>query len=137
MQSALAKLADAEMIYARGIPPEATYQFKHALIQDAAYEALLKTQAARTASARCAHDHGEFPRSPKPIRKSSRGIGATRARRSPRSQRGKSRRPAYGRGAFKESDEAYRHALTISTPFPNRRSVTVANSNLPAHRRRC
>ena len=28
LQSALAKLADAEMIYARGIPPEATYQFK-------------------------------------------------------------------------------------------------------------
>jgi len=32
LQSALAKLADAELIYARGIPPEATYQFKHALI---------------------------------------------------------------------------------------------------------
>jgi class 3 adenylate cyclase/tetratricopeptide (TPR) repeat protein len=44
LQSALAKLADAELIYARGIPPEATYQFKHALIQDAAYEALLKTK---------------------------------------------------------------------------------------------
>jgi len=44
LQSALAKLADAELIYARGIPPEATYQFKHALIQDAAYEALLKSR---------------------------------------------------------------------------------------------
>ncbi|HUA33353.1 MAG TPA: adenylate/guanylate cyclase domain-containing protein [Candidatus Binataceae bacterium] len=44
LQSALLKLADAELIYARGIPPEATYQFKHALIQDAAYEALLKTR---------------------------------------------------------------------------------------------
>ena len=44
MQEALLKLADAELIYARGIPPEATYQFKHALIQDAAYEGLLKTR---------------------------------------------------------------------------------------------
>ncbi len=44
LHAALAKLADAELIYARGIPPEATYQFKHALIQDAAYEALLKTR---------------------------------------------------------------------------------------------
>jgi len=44
LQSALAKLSEAELIYARGIPPEATYQFKHALIQDAAYEALLKTR---------------------------------------------------------------------------------------------
>jgi predicted ATPase len=40
----LEKLVDAELIYARGIPPDATYQFKHALIQDAAYEALLKSR---------------------------------------------------------------------------------------------
>ncbi len=44
LQLALEKLADAELIYARGIPPEATYQFKHALIHDAAYEALLKSR---------------------------------------------------------------------------------------------
>jgi class 3 adenylate cyclase/tetratricopeptide (TPR) repeat protein len=44
LQSALQKLLDAEVIYARGIAPEATYQFKHALIQDAAYEALLKSR---------------------------------------------------------------------------------------------
>src|SRR5882757_3079398 len=44
LQSALAKLADVELIYARGIPPEATYSFKHALIQDAAYDALLKSR---------------------------------------------------------------------------------------------
>jgi class 3 adenylate cyclase/tetratricopeptide (TPR) repeat protein len=43
LQSALAKLTEAELIYARGIPPEAIYQFKHALVQDAAYEALLKS----------------------------------------------------------------------------------------------
>ena len=40
LQSALGRLADAELIYARGIPPEATYSFKHALIRDAAYDAL-------------------------------------------------------------------------------------------------
>jgi len=44
LQSALAKLGDAELIYARGIPPEATYSFKHALIQDVAYEAQLKSR---------------------------------------------------------------------------------------------
>lgn len=44
LQSALEKLADAELIYARGLPPSATYQFKHALIQDAAYEGLLKSK---------------------------------------------------------------------------------------------
>ena len=44
LQEALRKLADAELIYARGIPPEASYTFKHALIRDAAYEALLKSR---------------------------------------------------------------------------------------------
>ena len=44
LQRALRKLADAELLYVRGIAPDATYQFKHALIRDAAYEALLKTR---------------------------------------------------------------------------------------------
>jgi len=44
LQAALAKLADAELIYANGIPPDATFAFKHALIQDAAYHALLKSK---------------------------------------------------------------------------------------------
>src|SRR5262249_32964980 len=44
LQAALVKLSEAEIIYARGIPPEATYQFKHALVRGAAYEALLKSQ---------------------------------------------------------------------------------------------
>ena len=30
-------------MYQRGVPPQATYVFKHALIQDAAYESLLKS----------------------------------------------------------------------------------------------
>jgi predicted ATPase len=44
LQRALRTLTDAELLYVRGIAPEATYQFKHALIRDAAYEALLKSR---------------------------------------------------------------------------------------------
>ena len=44
LQTALKAVTDAELLYVRGIPPEALYWFKHALIQDAAYEALLKTR---------------------------------------------------------------------------------------------
>jgi class 3 adenylate cyclase/tetratricopeptide (TPR) repeat protein len=40
--TALDGLIDAELIYRRGVPPEATYLFKHALVRDAAYESLLK-----------------------------------------------------------------------------------------------
>jgi tetratricopeptide (TPR) repeat protein len=44
LQEALRKLTDAELLYVRGIAPDATYLFKHALIRDAAYEALLKSR---------------------------------------------------------------------------------------------
>src|SRR6202049_3464894 len=44
LQATLRKLTDAELLYVRGIAPDATYQFKHALIRDAAYEALLKSR---------------------------------------------------------------------------------------------
>jgi predicted ATPase/class 3 adenylate cyclase len=41
---ALDQLAEAELIFRRGIPPHAFYTFKHALVRDAAYESLLKAQ---------------------------------------------------------------------------------------------
>ena len=44
LQRAIRSATDAELIYVGGIPPEATYQFKHALIRDAAYEALLRSR---------------------------------------------------------------------------------------------
>src|SRR5262249_41583394 len=43
LQQALAALVQAELLYQRGVPPQATYRFKHALIQDAAYQSLLKS----------------------------------------------------------------------------------------------
>ena len=43
MEKGLTQLVEAELIQQRGIPPEASYVFKHALIQDAAYESLLKS----------------------------------------------------------------------------------------------
>ena len=39
----LRKLADAEVLLEQGIPPDASYRFKHALIQDAAYQSLLRS----------------------------------------------------------------------------------------------
>src|SRR4030095_7675123 len=43
LQHGLAQLVDAELLYQRGIPPQATYVFKHALIRDTAYESLLRS----------------------------------------------------------------------------------------------
>jgi class 3 adenylate cyclase/tetratricopeptide (TPR) repeat protein len=44
LQDALEKLAEADILLVEGLPPEAEYRFKHALIQDAAYENLLKSR---------------------------------------------------------------------------------------------
>ena len=44
LQTALERLADADILLVQGLPPDAYYRFKHALIQDAAYENLLKTR---------------------------------------------------------------------------------------------
>jgi predicted ATPase len=43
LQRELGRLVEAELLYQRGLPPQASYLFKHALIWDAAYESLLKS----------------------------------------------------------------------------------------------
>ena len=43
LQQALARLVEAELLYQRGLPPQVRYVFKHALVQDAAYQSLLKS----------------------------------------------------------------------------------------------
>ena len=43
LQSALERLADADLLICEGAGSQANYRFKHALIQDAAYESLLKS----------------------------------------------------------------------------------------------
>jgi class 3 adenylate cyclase/predicted ATPase len=44
LTQALAQLVAAELVFVRGAPPEASYTFKHALVQDAAYATLLKSR---------------------------------------------------------------------------------------------
>jgi class 3 adenylate cyclase/predicted ATPase len=43
LQHELARLVDAELLYQRGVAPEASFVFKHALIQEAAYQSLLRS----------------------------------------------------------------------------------------------
>ncbi|MBV8892769.1 MAG: AAA family ATPase, partial [Acidobacteria bacterium] len=43
LQGELRQLVEKELVYQRGVPPRAQYRFKHALIQDTAYQALLKS----------------------------------------------------------------------------------------------
>jgi predicted ATPase/class 3 adenylate cyclase/DNA-binding winged helix-turn-helix (wHTH) protein len=42
LQQELRQLVEAELVFQSGLPPQATYTFKHALIQDTAYQSLLR-----------------------------------------------------------------------------------------------
>jgi len=42
LQTALGRLVASELVFQRGSPPDAVYAFKHALVQDAAHESLLR-----------------------------------------------------------------------------------------------
>ena len=44
LNEALDKLMASELVFRRGSPPAAVYTFKHALVQDAAYDSLLKSK---------------------------------------------------------------------------------------------
>jgi predicted ATPase len=59
LQAALTQLGDAGLLFCRGIAPHASYLFKHALVQDAAYSTLLRRRRqelhARVAAALEAH----------------------------------------------------------------------------------
>jgi class 3 adenylate cyclase/tetratricopeptide (TPR) repeat protein len=61
LRDALDNLVGADLLHARGSPPEASYVFKHALVQDAAYGTLLKSRR-RELHQRIAHTLEEhFP----------------------------------------------------------------------------
>ena len=44
LRAALAQLEESELVFRSGEPPAARYTFKHALVQDTAYESLLKSR---------------------------------------------------------------------------------------------
>jgi predicted ATPase/class 3 adenylate cyclase len=44
LDEALAQLTESGLAFRRGTPPDAAYTFKHALVQDAAYDSLLKSR---------------------------------------------------------------------------------------------
>jgi tetratricopeptide (TPR) repeat protein len=119
LDSDLAALADADLIHVRGLPPEATYQFKHALIQDAAYDALLKSRrrelhakVARTISERFA---ALAKAQPEMLARHWTEAGEVAPAVAAWKRAGDA---AYGRRAYKEAEEAYRQALKILSDAP-------------------
>ncbi len=119
LQAALAELAEADLIYARGTPPAASYQFKHALIQDAAYEALLKSKR-RELHARVAQTLAEqfgalAEAHPQILARHWSDAGEAQPAIDAWTKAAKA---ADTRSAFRESDEAYRRALLMLKTLP-------------------
>jgi predicted ATPase len=44
LNAAMERLVDADLVFVDGLAPDATYRFKHALIQEAAYESMLRSR---------------------------------------------------------------------------------------------
>jgi class 3 adenylate cyclase/tetratricopeptide (TPR) repeat protein len=64
LDDAMAQLVRAELIYQRGMPPDAEYTFKHALVQDAAYGTLLRSRRQRLHARIVATLENHFPEIP-------------------------------------------------------------------------
>ena len=122
LQRALRNLSDAELLYVRGIAPEATYLFKHALIRDAAYEALLKSRrkdlhrvVARTIDEQFTA-FGEAH--PEVLARHWTEAGETEPAIAQWSRAGEAAR---AHNAFTEALESYRQALMLLNTLPESR----------------
>ena len=119
LQGALRKLADAELLYVRGIAPDATYTFKHALIRDAAYEALLKSRRKELHRLVARTIDEKFPAlkeaHPEVLARHWTEAGETEPAIAEWSRAGKA---AEARNAFKEALESYQQALALLNLLP-------------------
>src|SRR6516225_3392298 len=61
LQGSLAQLVASELVSQRGAPPKAVYSFKHALVQDAAHDSLLRGAPAAVARADRRSARNSFP----------------------------------------------------------------------------
>jgi class 3 adenylate cyclase/tetratricopeptide (TPR) repeat protein len=112
LESELRKLTDADLLYFRGIAPEATYQFKHALIRDAAYEALLKSRRKELHRLLAHTIEEQFPdikeAHPEVLARHQTEAGEPEAAVT---EWTKAARTAQARSAFREALDSYQHAL--------------------------
>jgi DNA-binding winged helix-turn-helix (wHTH) protein/tetratricopeptide (TPR) repeat protein len=124
LQAALGALTDAGLLFCRGVTPQSSYLFKHALIQDAAYETLLRARRQelhRTAAQTITAEFATLAEAqPQLIARHWSGAGdAERALAAWR----KAGDVARSRNAFPEARAAYRHALdslALTSPSPER-----------------
>jgi class 3 adenylate cyclase/tetratricopeptide (TPR) repeat protein len=113
LDAALNGLIAAELIYRRGLPPDATYVFKHALVRDAAYQSLLKERR-RAVHTRVLSALAADPNvSPEVLAVHAEAAGLTDRAIDLRETAGKA---AIARPAFDEGMAHLTHAMNLLAP---------------------
>jgi predicted ATPase len=137
LRQALRSLTEAELLYVRGIEPDATYQFKHALIQNTAYEALLKSRRKELHLVVARAIDEKFPAlketHPEVLARHWTEAGGIESAIAEWSRAGKA---AEARNAFAEARESYRQALELLNRLPESaerdlRELELAQSTFP------
>jgi tetratricopeptide (TPR) repeat protein len=119
LQAALGELAEAELLYVQGLAPNANYQFKHALIRDAAYEALLKSRRKELHLSVARAIDEKFPlikeTHPEVLARHWTEAAEIEAAIAEWSKAGEA---AQARNAFREAQESRQQALTLLNLIP-------------------
>jgi len=120
LEKGLKTLADADLIYLRGIPPDAVYRFKHALVRDAAYELLLRSRRRELHATVANAIQESFPSrakaEPELVAHHFAEAGESDQARKLWKLAGEN---AASRGAFRESEDHFRRAISALAPMPN------------------
>ena len=118
LQDSLDQLVASELVFRRGNPPTATYIFKHALVQDAAYQSLLKSRRqqlhARVAAVLEAQ-FGDAQREPELLAHHYRQAELLESAIPYATQAGDA---AFERVAFVEARARYQEALDMAQALP-------------------
>jgi predicted ATPase len=119
LAAALGRLTDAGLLFRRGAPPHATYLFKHALVQDAAYSTLLRGRRhelhARVAAMLEAHFADLVERQPELMAHHLTGAGQTQRAVN---QWLKAGQQAAVRSANREAVAHFRKGLDVLAALP-------------------
>jgi DNA-binding winged helix-turn-helix (wHTH) protein/tetratricopeptide (TPR) repeat protein len=131
LQHALRTLADAELLYVRGIAPEAVYQFKHALIRDAAGQSLAKSRRVELHRQVARTIEEKFPAlaEMRPELLARHWSEANETERAINEWE-RAAKAAEGRNAFKEALASYQEALRLLDLIPNTPARDARESSL-------
>jgi class 3 adenylate cyclase/tetratricopeptide (TPR) repeat protein len=120
LDDALARLVGAELIFRRGIPPDAEYTFKHALVHETAYGTLLRSRRQQLHARITAALEREFPETTT-TQPALMADHATKAGQIEKAieYRCKAGQQAIGRSAMAEAEGQLRKGLDLALSLPD------------------